>query len=490
MPYFPQTFRQFVLKNPFNRQYLLIAAIAIVVQLIIFKILYPYADFFSDSYSYIYAAILKQEVNLWPIGYTIFLRLFHVFSHSDTALVAVQYILIQCSALYLFFSVSYWLQPGEQTRRVIFYVLLFNPLILYISNYVSSDGLFLAISLVWFTQLLWLLHRPSYVLLIAHGLLIAIAFTVRYNAMYYPLITALVLLRCPQKIAFKALGIVLPLVLIGVFINFTKEATRKVTGTAQFSVFGGWQMANNALYMFPYLKDYPEPPAGCEAFHKEVVHFFRDIIPKGGGIPSPMQGAIYLKHPQAPLKKFLQLSYGNKDDTTGGIHSWGMVSPVYEKYGSYMIRQHPFYFARYFLLPNTFNYFVPPLEKLSEYNLGSYSVSPVARYWFHYHSKQLSSVASIGAQKALLFFFPILFGLLNLIFLGLIFKWFVSTTRKTAARPYRDSQLLVLITLVVNAGFGILASPIVFRYQVFPMIVCFIFISILADKLKPELQST
>ncbi|NLR66538.1 hypothetical protein HGH92_19670 [Chitinophaga varians] len=488
MPYFPQTFRQYVLKNPFNRQYLKIAAIAILVQLVIFKVLYPYGDFFSDSYSYIYAAILKQEVNLWPIGYTVFLRLFHVISHSDTALVAFQYILAQCAALYLFFTVSYWLQPGEQTRKVIFYVLLFNPLILYICNYISSDGLFLALSLIWFAQLLWLIYRPSWLLLLAHAIIIAIAFTVRYNAMYYPLITALVLLRCRQKISFKLVGIIAPLVLIAGFIKFTEQATRKVTGTAQFSVFGGWQMANNALYMFPYLKDYPEPPAGCEAFHKEVVHFFRDIVPKGGAIPSPIDGAVYLKHPQAPLKKYMEMTYGPKDDSTGGIQSWGSVSPVYGKYGSYMIRQHPFYFARYFLLPNTLNYFVPPLEKLSEYNLGSYHVSGTAVYWFHYPSKELSSVASINAQKALLFFFPFIFGLLNLAFLGLIVKWAVSATRKAADRPYRDSLLLVFVTLLVNAGFGILASPIVFRYQVFPMILCFLFISVLIDKLKPELQ--
>ncbi|QJB32942.1 hypothetical protein HF324_16690 [Chitinophaga oryzae] len=488
MPYFPQTFRQYVLKNPFNRRYLKIAAVAIAVQLVIFKLLYPYGDFFSDSYSYIYAAIMKQEVSLWPIGYTLFLRAFHVISHSDTALVVFQYVLVQSAALYLFFTVSYWLQPGEQTRKVMFYVLLFNPLVLYICNYISSDGLFLALSLCWFAQLLWLLYRPSWPLLLAHTILITIAFTVRYNAMYYPLITALVLLRCPQKIPFKILGIAAPLLLIAGFIRFTEQAARKVTGTAQFSVFGGWQVANNALYMFPYLKEYPEPPAGCESFHREVVHFFRDIVPKGSGIPSPIDGAIYLKHPNAPLKKYMALTYGPKDDTTGGIQSWGMVSPVYAKYGSYMVRQHPFYFSRYFLLPNTLNYFIPPLEKLSEYNLGSYDVSSIAVHWFHYPSKQLRSIPAVGAQRALLFFFPFIFGLMNLLLLGLMVKWFVSAARKTASRPYRDSQLLVFITLLVNAGFGILASPIVFRYQVFPMIVCFLFIAVLIDKLKPELQ--
>ncbi|RBL89103.1 hypothetical protein [Chitinophaga flava] len=488
MPSSPQTFRQYIMKEADNRRYLKIAAAGLILQLVIFKILYPFGDYFSDSYSYLYAAITKMKVNLWPIGYTYFLRLFHHISHSDTALVAFQYLLAQCSALYLFFTAGYLFQMSEQVRKVVFYVLVFNPLILYICNYISSDGLFLALSLIWFTQLLWLIYRPTLWLILAHTVIIAIAFTVRYNAMYYPLITALALVLSSQKIYYKILGIILPLVLIYSFVNFTSEESRKITGTRQFSVFGGWQMANNALYMFPHLKEFPEPPADCKAFHQEVVYFFTRVAAHTMPV-SPIDGAVYLKHPNAPLKHYMAKQYGTKTDSTGGIQSWGSVSPIYAEYGSYMIRQHPFYFARYFLLPNTFNYFIPPLEKLTEYNLGTDEAAPVAIFWFNYSSKKLSAV-SLNGQKGLLFFFPILFGLLNLLFIWIIIRWLISKAYKEANISTKKALWLVLATLLVNAGFSILASPIVFRYQVFAMIICLVFIGVLLDKLKQELQLT
>jgi hypothetical protein len=68
MPLTPSSFGYFILKEKSNRNYLLIAGIACIAQLIIFKLLYPYADFFSDSYSYIQAAAAHYDVSIWPIG--------------------------------------------------------------------------------------------------------------------------------------------------------------------------------------------------------------------------------------------------------------------------------------------------------------------------------------------------------------------------------------------------------------------------------------
>jgi hypothetical protein len=83
------TFPSFA-KQQDNLVYGYIAAAGAILQLIIFKYCYPYADFFSDSYSYIFAAARKMDVNIWPVGYSKFLWLFHQISSSDTALVAFQ----------------------------------------------------------------------------------------------------------------------------------------------------------------------------------------------------------------------------------------------------------------------------------------------------------------------------------------------------------------------------------------------------------------
>src|SRR5689334_1714580 len=65
------------------RRYLWITLIGSSIQFIIFKILYPFPDFISDSYSYIYTAATHANVGLWPIGYSKFLWLIHSIWYND-----------------------------------------------------------------------------------------------------------------------------------------------------------------------------------------------------------------------------------------------------------------------------------------------------------------------------------------------------------------------------------------------------------------------
>jgi hypothetical protein len=67
----------------------------------------------------------------------------------------------------------------------------FNPLSLHLSNMVNSDGLFLALSIMWFALLLWIIYKPSNKIIYWHTILLFAAFTVRYNALVYPLIALL-----------------------------------------------------------------------------------------------------------------------------------------------------------------------------------------------------------------------------------------------------------------------------------------------------------
>ncbi|MGN7706817.1 hypothetical protein [Chryseobacterium sp. 22543] len=482
MPTFPQSFRVRLLKERSSQKYVFIALPLLILEITLFKFLYPYADFFSDSYSYIYAAMQDLKVNLWPIGYSKFILWFHYLSHSDTSLVVFQYLLIQGATLYFLLTVFYYWKPGVLVQRILFYVLMLNPLILYISNYISSDGIFLALSLVWVTQLIQILYRPNVVLLLFHSVIIFAAFTIRYNAMYYPLITSLVYVITKWKLSYKIIGIVLPPVLMGLFISYTARETEKISGNRQFSVFGGWQIANNAMYMLPHIRVEKTPPPACLEFHQHAMDFVKKAGVELGSI-SPLDGAFYLRDPHAPLKTYLLQKKGNLIDSMGGIVFWGAVSPIYSHYGKFLISSYPLSFTRYFLLPNTYCYFVPPLEKLEVYNLGSYSVFPIAAYWFEYPRVQIKAV-SLHAQRGILFAFPGIFGALNLFFLWMVINW--CRDGKIRQRcPGLGKVLLVVISLVlVNGCFSILASPIVLRYQIFPMILLLIFSTLLAEKME------
>ncbi|WP_143307064.1 hypothetical protein [Chitinophaga vietnamensis] len=472
-------FLSFILKEKQNRTYLGIALAGIIIQLVIFKILYPFADYFSDSYSYIYAAATGRDVNIWPIGYSKFLALFHVITHSDTAVVAFQYLFVELTSLYFFFTVLYFYSPVRRTAIIIFIFLFFNPLFLYLSNYISSDALFLGLSMWWLVQLLWIIHRPSPYQIITHTLVITIAFTVRYNAIYYPFITALAFIISRRSLTLKVIGIGLPLILIYSFINYTEYKSQEITGTKQFSVFSGWQIANNAMYMYPHIQvNDKDLPIETQQLARQTKQFFDTLGFETINV-TPAKGAYFIKHSNAPLKQALY-AYWSTDTLASDVKAWGKVSPMFSKFGTALIKKHPIAFLRYYLLPNAANYLVPPLEKMEVYNLGKDVVSPIAAQWFGYSSLQIRFLSS-SLQGSLLILESPLFMLLQLMLIAALLWLFFSGQLKRTSTSFRSGLLLIGILLLTNCLFSILASPIVFRYQIFPMILFLTFGLLLVD---------
>src|ERR1044072_1373258 len=72
-----ESFSRFLIKNTLNKKYLLIATAGIFIQFIVFKLCYPFADFFNDSYTYIDAAAHHYVISVRPLGFSRFLSLVH-----------------------------------------------------------------------------------------------------------------------------------------------------------------------------------------------------------------------------------------------------------------------------------------------------------------------------------------------------------------------------------------------------------------------------
>src|SRR5579864_897751 len=121
-----------------NRRDLFLGSGLSLASFIIFRILYPYPDFFSDSYSYLFAAKHGMDVSIWPIGYSKFLLILHFISSSNIVVVALQYFLIQAAGLYLYFTILYFFSTSLWTRRLLFIFLFVNPLTLYLANTINS----------------------------------------------------------------------------------------------------------------------------------------------------------------------------------------------------------------------------------------------------------------------------------------------------------------------------------------------------------------
>jgi len=462
-----------------QQQVLWIAALLVLLQFVIFKFLYPFPNFMPDSYSYLEAAVQNAEINIWPVGYSRFLRVFSAFIHTDTALVFAQYLFLVGSSLCLVFTLWYLLRPTKTIVYILIAWCLLNPVHLFISNYISADALFTGLSLLWLTQLIWVLCRPGTKYLWTHGVLLLVLLTLRYNALYYPFISLVIFLASRLQISAKvsAIGLIAFFVLVFVWHNGNKY--RELTGSRQFSAFGGWQMATNALMMYSHLKgDKEVPPARFAALHK-VVKKHLDSLTQLHERPDSVPAIYYLWNGHAPLKRYMTEKWG-KDSTTGNFTKWASMAPLYNAYGKYLIMEHPMAYVKYFLWPNLVNYAAPPVEFLGKYNMGKDSIDELARDWFAYKSlrvKHFGQANNVPLMKWYLSAVAVINGGFLLCLAG--FTFFGGFKRTST--QFRRILRTVIGLWLANMGFSILAAPIVMRYQLFLTTVCFTLSIFLVD---------
>ncbi len=465
----------YVWSNKANRTWMVVAPAAFLVQFLIFKSShYPYANYTPDSYWYIGAAVTNADVNIWPVAYSKFLRLVGSFSHSDTIVVALQYFLLQVGSVILLFSIDYFLRLDALMRKILFLFVIFNPLPLYIANYISADALFIGFSLLWMTSLFWIIYCPRLWLFILQGLLLLVCFSLRYNAIYYPVVSGLAFFLSRMTWTRKLAGFSLGIVLILAFYGYTSRKMKEATGRQEFSAFSGWQLANNALYMYTHIpaderKPVPTRFAGLENMVRQHI----DTLGKVQLTKDDSLNMIYyLWNKKGPLVQYMTKQWRD-DSAKSYFQKWADEGPLYSDYGRYLIATYPLAFLQYWIAPNAVKFAVPPTEFLGTYNMGRDSVGAVAKDWFRYGSLEVTENNSQDTRFEVVEVYPIFAALVNVMFLlGLIGTILLKTIDW---REYGIPQLLILVTgfWMINAAFSIFASPVVLRYQYFPILLCF-----------------
>lgn len=459
------TFGQWIWYVRENRLYLLLSAGLMLIQFIVFKSLFPDPNFLPESYAYLEMAAANKDISIWPVGYAKFLRLGSLFTHSATALVFFQYLVLQLFILYFIFTLIYFLRPGKIVTCLLFFIGVIDPLLLHVSNLISGDALFTALSIGWATQLLWIMKGARLPLLIIHALLLLLVFTLSYNALYYPVISMVIIAFSRSYMLFKLAGNLLIFVLIGGYIIHTVKTYQRETGTQQFSALGGWQMASNALYM--YARIIPEPiakmPPRLRPLHAVAIRHM-DSLRQLRERPDSVLGTYYLWNEQSPLKQYMGI-----DSTANYFTKWAAMAPLYGSYGAYAMRKHSGLFIKYYLLPNLINYYVPEAEYLGVYNMGKDSVEQTAKEWFRYKTPLVSSHTQFHKIKITVPYMLIM-ALANLGFLTGCIIFFVINGFKSSG--YLPGILLgAFILWLANGVFSIMAGPIVLRHQVFSMII-------------------
>lgn len=195
--------------------YCIISALLIgVVYFISLRILYPIPSYYADSFTWLGAARTGQPVSFRPVGYSKLIVFFKLFSTSDIALIAGQFFGNLLVNLFLFFTCTYLFRL-KKGFKILLYVLLFvNPFYLFYSNYISSDPFFNCFTVFWFTLLIWILYKPTWLLIILQLIVLASLFQLRYNAIYFPAISTLAVLLSKASVGKKLTCIVMSFIII------------------------------------------------------------------------------------------------------------------------------------------------------------------------------------------------------------------------------------------------------------------------------------
>lgn len=481
------SFNKWILQDTENKRLLWFSIILMGISFGWLKYLYPYPNFMPpDSYNYLESAQNNDFINMWPIGYAKFLRLVSVFSRSHLVLVVLQYLLLMGSVLYFLFSIRYLFSPGKWIFRILLLVSIANPLLPHIANFVSSDALFATLSLIWFTQLLWIIYRPTRQLLIIHAAVVLLAFTVRFTGIYYPLLSMALIFVKDMPARQRWLGIGAIAVLILAFIGRTQYEYAKRTGVAQFSAFGGWQIAANALYGYAFDQaDNTElVPSQFNGLHDRVNRHL-DSIQKLTIRPDAEPGVYYQWDPKSPLLWYLNDQGRGKDKSY--FEYWATVAPLYGEYGRWLISQHPGSFLQHFVWPNVKRYYAPPPNFMGYYIMGYKTVDPIVVNWFEFKNNQLP----IRTKESQIHVTPIITTLLSIVnpafLIGALF--FTCFAGFKQCHPIHKRLLTcMLIVWFANMSFSVLSAPIELRYQIFPVVITIPFLLLFFAWLIQSLQ--
>src|SRR5262249_34939312 len=145
-------------------------------------------------------------------------------------------------------------------------------------------------------------------------------------------------------------------------------------------------------------------------------------------------------------------------------------------------------FLHYYGWPSMRTFFWTDIDVFGVYNEGRSRVDKTAKEWFHYPQTQIWA-CSPTIQGKLLAPMPMIYLLLNLAFVISALLFLAHKTLRENDPILTGSFRLAAAFLLTNAFFSIFASPSVFRYQILPMILLFVF-GVCAFFRKLDVKST
>lgn len=479
IPVNKESFFHYLFKTKANFRLLLLALAINIICFIIYKLLFPFPAFYSDSHGYIYAAANNAKVYYRPWGYAYFLKLIHSFSDSHTWFVATQFLLLFLASIFCFFSTDFLFRFKNSKIKYISWALIsFNPILLVLANHVGSDALFTSLSIIWFISLLWIIKKQSWWALLAQVILLYLCFSTRYNALCYPIITVLAFfLVSKASLHYKIVGSLTSVLIIFATYQSIKKDTERVTHAEVFAGFSGWQMANNALFLYKHIDTselkFEDPEL---KMLNKVVQMYIDSLPQKDLSDinrGKMTSSIFMWNKNSPLKRYT--FYYCRAYKISYFVAWYQVSILFSSYAKQIILQNPYKYLRYYILNNAGYFIIPDPEVLQKYNKDVTELPAVTCKWFKLKSTDITAKA-----PEIQSFITIIYNYLHafvVIFSLIVPALYLYRQKKIAGKwqkTFIAPALLWYLFFLGNAAFSIFASIITLRYEVswFVLVLC------------------
>jgi len=341
------------LKHPQQYKEISIVLFAYVLLYIVFVNLYPLPSTLQDSASYVFCAQTHHQSGYRPYGYSQYLNFVHHFSSSVGFVTVTQFLLTALSTLFFIYTIKYFfkVQSNFLWHGFITLTVLALPT-LFMAHSLMSDSLFSTLTVLWFTTGIWILFTRNLAMYAIHLLTLYWALEVRYSGLFYPAFTVLIIFLSFNKLTYK-LGLTAACLIVTIyFYKSTVSDMKRDFGVEIFSGFSGWQLANNALHVVPYVEIEPQ-----QARDPQTRAFLEFIKQSDKSVYSKEVSASFMWKKEGPLKQYA--FWKMQQMQTDYLHSWLLCGEDFSKYGSYLIKKYPIAFFNHYLFPNALNILYP-----------------------------------------------------------------------------------------------------------------------------------
>jgi hypothetical protein len=434
--------------------------LCITLGLIIIHILlynwYPTPCTYYDTNNYLQSAEAKSFLGYRPYGYSAFLIFVKSFSPTTYGVYFFQFLLNYVSSVFFIFTVKYIFKPANRIVSYSFtFFILFSPAILYMTDYIMSDSIFISLTVMWLTSSIWILYNRSIAATVVHFITLFMLIQVRYSGLFYPVFSIAIFVFCYKKKPLIAVALSIIPILIGwQLYSSTKKKMNKIVNVEVFSGFSGWQLANNAMHIMPYIDLKPEDISDPEL---KRIHEYARALPDSVYIKNGIT-AGYIWDTEYPLKQYMYKTM--EENSRFYLRAWVYSSIDFGRYGNMLIKKYPVEFAKYYLLPNIKESIYPSFSEALAY----YTIVPPDNKWFVQKPETYVQPTNDVFNKSYAPLLPVITLVQWMIVFASLILGIVFRKKVTFTSLQRVIFWMLLLFGMAYMAFNIYATPFTVRY--------------------------